>query len=76
MSIRFIKASEVMRRTGLSKMSIWRGQKAGTFPHSVRLGPNSVGWVEVEIEAWCAARIAERDGHEDPSTNTPIDQNE
>jgi prophage regulatory protein len=31
------------------------------FPKPVRLGPNAVGWLKSEIEAWQQARIAERD---------------
>jgi hypothetical protein len=42
-------------------MHIWRLEKAGRFPRRVKLGPNSVGWVSTEIDAWIEARIAERD---------------
>lgn len=59
--IRFLRLPEVEARVGLSPMTIWRRQKSGTFPRRVRLGPNAVGWVEEEIEAWCAERAAERD---------------
>lgn len=59
--IRFLRLPEVHARVGLSPMTIWRRQKAGTFPRRVRLGPNAVGWVEEEIEARCAERAAERD---------------
>jgi len=33
----------------------------GTFPKQVQLGPKAVGWIEAEIDAWIAARIAARD---------------
>ncbi len=33
------------------------------FPKPVRLGKNSVGFVEEEIDAWIKARITERDEH-------------
>lgn len=56
---RILRLPQVQVRVGLSVMTIWRRQKDGTFPHRVRLGPNSVGWVEEEIEAWCAQRIAD-----------------
>jgi prophage regulatory protein len=36
-------------------------EKRGTFPRRIRLGVNSVGWIESEIEAWIAARSAARD---------------
>lgn len=58
---RFLRIKDVVARTGLSEMTLWRRQKAGTFPRRVRLGPNAVGWPEDEIEAWCIERVAERD---------------
>ncbi len=33
----------------------------GEFPLRVHLGPNSVGWVEDEVDAYIAAKIAARD---------------
>ena len=60
---RFLRLKEVVARTGLSEMTIWRRQKQNppTFPRRVKLGPNAVGWTEDEIEAWSLERLAERD---------------
>jgi prophage regulatory protein len=58
---RFLRIKDVVARTGLSEMTLWRRQKEGTFPRRVKLGPNTVGWPEEEIEAWCLERLAERD---------------
>jgi prophage regulatory protein len=58
---RFLRIKDVVARTGLSEMTLWRRQKEGTFPRRVKLGPNTVGWPEDEIEAWCLERLAERD---------------
>jgi predicted DNA-binding transcriptional regulator AlpA len=33
----------------------------GEFPQRVQLSERAVGWVEAEIDDWCAARIAARD---------------
>lgn len=35
--------------------------KAGDFPPPVRLGGNSIAWVESEIEAWAAQKAASRE---------------
>jgi prophage regulatory protein len=59
--MRILRQRQVCEKVGLSPMTIWRRQKSGTFPRRVQLGPNSVGWPEDEIEAWCAERVAERD---------------
>ena len=58
---RFLRLPQVIERVGYSPMHIWRLEKAGKFPRRVKLGPNSVGWVSTEIDAWIEARIGERD---------------
>lgn len=53
---------EVEKRTGMSRSSIYARMKAGTFPRPVQdETTHSVWWVESEIAAWIAARIAARD---------------
>jgi len=42
-------------------MEIWRREKAGRFPRRVRLGPQSVGWVEAEIDDYLEQLVATRD---------------
>ena len=56
-----LRRPEVEARTGLACSTIYEGIKAGTFPAPIQLGPKSVGWVESEINAWLAARVAARD---------------
>lgn len=46
---------------GYSRMHVDRLEKAGRFPKRVQLGPNSVGWLEDEIQAWIEARAAARE---------------
>jgi prophage regulatory protein len=38
-----------------------RLEAAGKFPRRVQLGPNTVAWVEAEIDEWLAGRAAERE---------------
>lgn len=57
-----LRLREVTRRTGKSRSSVYRDVAAGTFPAPVKLGERASAWPEHEISAWCAARIAERDG--------------
>ncbi len=47
---RMLRMREVMSRTGLSRTTIWRGVRAGTFPAPQQLGRNSVGWTEPVIQ--------------------------
>ncbi len=42
-----------------SRSTIWRWVRAGIFPRPLRVGPNSIGWLESEIEDWLEARKAD-----------------
>jgi prophage regulatory protein len=42
----------------LSKATIYKMIKAGTFPAPKQLGARSVGWLESDIEAWIDSRIS------------------
>jgi prophage regulatory protein len=54
-----IRRKEVERQTSLSRSRIYALMQEGLFPSSVSLGPMSVAWVESEIQAWIATRLAE-----------------
>jgi prophage regulatory protein len=54
--MKFLRRSEVCDRTGLSYPTIWRYERAGKFPARRELGPNSVGWIEKEVEHWIESR--------------------
>jgi prophage regulatory protein len=58
---RILRLADVEAYSGLKYARIYELMAEGTFPRSVRLGPKAVGWVQSEIEAWVAARVAERD---------------
>lgn len=47
---------------GYSRTHIWRLVKKGHFPRPVKLGDGARNaWVEEEIDAFIAAKVAERD---------------
>jgi prophage regulatory protein len=53
----FLTLGEVRSRVKLSKVTIYRKVKAGTFPAQYELSANRVGWKESEIDAWCESRV-------------------
>lgn len=61
MARKIIRRRIVEERTGLCRSDLYAKIARGEFPKPVRLGPQAVGWVEAEVEAWIADRIAERD---------------
>ena len=58
--MKLLRQKDVMKATGLSRMTIWRLERAGQFPQRRRLGPNAVGWIQAEIDDWIATRPAAR----------------
>lgn len=57
---RLLRRSAVTNKTGLADMTIDRLEARGDFPARVRLGPNSVAWLEEEVEQWIEARLRAR----------------
>lgn len=61
MNQRLLRAQVVAERTGLARATIYKFVARGDFPRPVQLGDKTVAWVEAEIDAWIAQRIAARD---------------
>jgi prophage regulatory protein len=51
-----LRCREVMRRTGLSRATIYRLMARGQFPCQVRISDAAVGWSEAEVEEWVRSR--------------------
>ncbi|HCB9204069.1 transcriptional regulator AlpA family [Klebsiella variicola] len=62
MSLKFIRLSEVQRRTGYSKAWLYRLMSQKKFPSSVKIGSRSIAFIESEIDEWINQRIAESRG--------------
>ena len=59
--MKVLRTRDVADVTGLSRVTIWRLERAGDFPERIRLGQNSVGWFQDEIEAWLTNRRQSND---------------
>lgn len=55
---RILRLPEVMKRTGLSRSSIYKRIQAHTFPKQKSLGGRCTGWLESEVRVWIANVIA------------------
>lgn len=67
--ITILRRKQMEARTGLSRSSIYAklhhvpGKSSyfdPSFPKPIRLGPQAVGWIESEVNAWLAAQAAKR----------------
>ncbi|QXI49183.1 AlpA family transcriptional regulator [Pseudomonas anuradhapurensis] len=54
---RFMRIDEVISVTGLARNTIYRRMREGTFPRQVRLGPNSVAWLQSSISGWMTSVV-------------------
>lgn len=52
---RVVRMAEVLEITGLSRTTIWRRERDGSFPSPIRLGgehTRAVSWREQDIYEW------------------------
>ena len=56
--VTILRRPEVQARTGLSRSTMYERIRQGEFPRPISLGAKAVGWLEHEIDAWLAERIA------------------
>jgi prophage regulatory protein len=61
-TLRIIGQREVCHLTSLSRAFIYKLMAAGQFPQTVPLAGNRVGWIEVQVLEWIAARVADAHG--------------
>ena len=58
-TLRIIRYPELFNKVPLSRSQIWRLEREGKFPKSIKIGANSKGWVESQIDDWLCQRIEE-----------------
>ena len=56
--IRILRLGQVLDVTGLGKTKIYELQSEGNFPTRVQITAHSVGWIEEDVQAWLAERVA------------------
>ena len=61
--IKILELSEVMKATRLSRSTIYKRMREGTFPDQIKLGESERGerkvvWLESDVEGWLKERIS------------------
>ncbi len=51
---KILRMRSVLLRTGLSRSTIYRKMKDGTFPSQIRISEHCCGWRESDITHWMA----------------------
>ena len=55
---RILRMRTVLDRTGLSRSTLYRKMRDGTFPNQVRISEHCCGWRESAINRWIADPVA------------------
>jgi prophage regulatory protein len=56
---RLLRRLSVLDRLQISNTELYRRIRLGTFPKSIRLGPNSIAFLESDIDAYIQKLIQE-----------------
>ncbi|WP_320723567.1 AlpA family transcriptional regulator [Enterobacter sp. 146F3] len=57
---RFLRLPEVIHQCGLSRSTLYDLIAREAFPAQVSLGGKNVAWLQSEVTAWMAERVAHR----------------
>ena len=58
---KILRMRTVLERTGLSRSTLYRKMKCGTFPSQVQLSEHCCGWRESAINRWISDPMSYRD---------------
>jgi prophage regulatory protein len=61
---RLLRLRDVKQKSGLGTSTIYRRIADGTFPAPRSLGPNTVRWLQSEIDAWIKSLPSSRSGEQ------------
>ncbi|HEY8097750.1 MAG TPA: AlpA family transcriptional regulator [Methylobacter sp.] len=53
-----IRLPQAIKKTGVSRGTIYNLIKSGDFPKQIQLSPRTMGFLEHEVDAWIAERVA------------------
>jgi prophage regulatory protein len=57
-----LRARDVTTRLRISRPTLWRWCREGSFPLPIRLGKNTIAWRERDIIDWLSSRPTIREG--------------
>lgn len=58
MAYSILRLPEVIRKTGLSRSTIYeRVKKDPSFPQPISLGSRAIGFIDAEVDQWIESRI-------------------
>jgi prophage regulatory protein len=65
-----LRFKEVHKVTSLSRTTIWRKERDGTFPSRRKISTNCVGWLRSQVEDWVRDSLPVIASHVEASRKT------
>ncbi len=59
---KILRIPQVIEQTGLSRSSIYKQIRLGSFPRAIKLTARSSGWAESAVQDWIEDRISQQSG--------------
>jgi prophage regulatory protein len=53
---RILSLKNVLGRVPISRTTLWRMEREGTFPKHVQVSINRIGWFESDVEKWISEK--------------------
>ena len=53
---RILRTRDVLERLNVGRSTLADWRRNGRFPQPIPLGPNAVGWLEDDVDAWLNER--------------------
>lgn len=60
--LEFIRISSLTEKLNISEATIYRWQREGIMPKSVKLGPKTSAWRVADIEKWLEEKSSQSEG--------------
>jgi len=73
---KILRMPTVLERTGLSRSTLYRKMKSGTFPNQVQLSEHCCGWRESAINRWIADPMSYREESAGAAPTVPRGKNQ
>ncbi len=67
--MKILRFKQIREKLGLGRTALYHMDRTGEL-RAVKLTPGTVGWLEEEVDAWLAKKLASRDGGAPPAADS------
>lgn len=56
---KIVRRNDLLKLLQVSRTTLWRLEREGTFPHAIQIGKRAQGYLESDVVAWFRERQSE-----------------